>query len=88
MIYKNVFIGIISEVDSVILIKGKDANTGINPFCANQSFFKEQLYKNKSLDLGEKKLRQAKNKVKLCCPTEHKNKVSKLAILKTIGTKY
>ena len=54
MIYKNVFIGIISEVDSVILIKGKDANTGINPFCANQSFFKEQLYKNKSLDFGEK----------------------------------
>ena len=57
-------------------------------FALMQSFFKEQLYKNKSLDFGEKKLKQAKSKVKLCCPTEHKNKVSKLAILKIIGTKY
>ena len=46
--------------------------------------------KSKSLDFGnnnKKKLRTSLEQSQACCPTEHKNKVSRLAILKIIRAK-
>ena len=52
------------------------------------AFLQEQFYRNKSLDFGKK----FKNKLRTkpghtASPTEHKNKVPRLAILKIIKIK-
>ena len=48
------------------------------------SFLQEQFYKNKSLGFFAENLRTNKEQNQACCSTEHKNKVSKLAIAKII----
>ena len=51
------------------------------------SFLYQQFYKNKSLVFG-KKLRKSQEQNQACCPTEHKNKVPRLAILKLLRIKH
>ena len=50
-------------------------------------FFIKQFYKNKSLGFG-KNLRASQEQNRVCCPAEHKNNVSRLAIYKIIRTEH
>ena len=51
-------------------------------------FLQQQFYKDKSLDFGKKKFRRSQEQSQACCPTEQKNKVSRLPILKILRTKH